>query len=885
VAGAALLCGGPDAPEPGSIEAIARFTTEPRFLSPWVAYVPASASVPSPTRHLGHVAGAAGELTRSEQVYGYFRALAAASPRVHVETIGTTEEGREILLAAIADESAIAQLDRLKESAAALADPRRTGPEEAERIIAASRPAYYFNAALHADETGSAEMVMELAYRLAVSEQPMIRRIRESVLVLINPVSNPDGRDTMVDWFYRHLKGKTDYGALPRQSPPYWGKYVFVDANRDTHQQTQELTRAVHRMFHAFHPVVVHDLHEGLPLLQTWNGTGPYNPHLDPIVTSAFLEMSFHEVTSLTAMGMPGVWTWRFGEGFGHHYLDSVAMNHNAIGRGYETFGNGTAETVERTVRPSALSREWYRPAPLDEGTFRWSMRDHVNYAETAALSILDYTASHAAEMLRNFYRTGYNSWRKGVEGKPRAFVILDDQGDRLRVARMINLLRAQRIEVGRAAEAFAVGEGRFPAGTFVVRLDQPYRNYAVDLLTPQAFPADSPYQPYDDVSWALPIHYGVEAAAIDDPRISDVVLTPVTADVHPTGRVSGSGPVYILKDTGQEALLAARYRLGRFRLEIAERPFRAGDAEYPPGSWILPAQAGLTAALDGVARELGLDFESAAGVPDVARHAAPAARIGVWVPWADTDSIGWIRYTLDRQGVPYTYVRDEEVRAGRLRDAIDVLLYGQVDLDLQAQIHGIPSKWGPLAFRGVPAASDDITGGIGWGGLANLQRFVEDGGVLVTMGNGSTLALEGGLVRFVRRASVDGLSTPGVELRARFTRAGHPIAYGYGPVTTVFRSNYPAYDAPLRWSEMSYCTTCLDGPSDRAAVVLEWGAGGEMVVSGGARNEKALQGRPAILDVPVGRGRVVVFNFNPLHRDLNYSDHRLLWNVILNAR
>jgi hypothetical protein len=419
-----------------------------------------------------------------------------------------------------------------------------------------------------------------------------------------------------------------------------------------------------------------------------------------------------------------------------------------------------------------------------------------------------------------------------------------------------------------------------------VVRLDQPYRNYAVDLLTPQAFPADSPYQPYDDVSWALPIHYGVEAVPVDDPRISQIVLTPVTEDAHPAGRVEGSGPVYLLRDTGQEALLAARHRLARFRVEIADQSFRSGAAVYPAGSWILPAQPGLASALESVSRELTLDFDSAPAPPDVARHAAPAARIGIWVPWADTDSIGWIRYTLDQQGIPYTYVRDEDIRAGRLRETIDVLLYGHVDLDLQAQIHGIPSSWGPLAFtrtprypsHGVPASSEDITGGIGWAGLANLQRFVENGGLLVTMGNGSTLALEGGLVRFVRRASVEGVSTPGVELKARFTRAGHPIGYGYGPTTAVFRSNYPVYERPLRWSEMSYCTTCLDGPPDPGSVVLEWGTGEEMVVSGGARNEKALQGRPAILDVPVGRGRIVVFNFNPLHRDLNYSDHRLLW-------
>ena len=124
-------------------------------------------------------------------------------------------------------------------------------------------------------------MVMELAYRLAVSEQPMIQNIRRNLIVLINPVSEPDGRDKMVDWFYRYLKGKTDFESLPPTSPPYWGFYVFHDNNRDTHQKALQLTRAVHRMFYDYHPTVVHDLHESIPLLQTWNGTGPWNTNLD----------------------------------------------------------------------------------------------------------------------------------------------------------------------------------------------------------------------------------------------------------------------------------------------------------------------------------------------------------------------------------------------------------------------------------------------------------------------------------------------------------------------------------------------------------------------------------------------------------------------------
>ncbi|NTU51660.1 MAG: hypothetical protein HGA94_04375, partial [Candidatus Aminicenantes bacterium] len=503
----------PDKPEPGSVEAIAKFTTEPRFGNPWVAYVPDSATVISPTKYLGHIVGAAGELSSTAKIYGYFRKLAETSPRVRVETIGRSEEGREILLVAVADEAGLRDLDRLKAATAALADPRRTTPEAAEALIASARPVYFFNAALHSTELGSAEMVMELAYRLAVSDQPMIKRIREQVLVLINPVSEPDGRDKQVDWFYRHLKGKTDYDSLPPDSPPYWGHYVFHDNNRDAHQMALQASKAVAKMFFDYHPTVVHDLHESIPLLQTWNGTGPFNKNLDPILLSEWFSMSLAEVGALTAAGMPGVWTWGFSDGWQHVFLDSIGVNHNSIGRGYETYGNGTAETVERVLRAEeeryvnrpVTSQEWYRPMPPPR-KFMWSLRNNTNYMESGCLAALDYAAKNAKEMLRDFYRKSYNSWQKGVKGKPFAFAVAEDQGDRKRVAEMIGLLIAQGIEVGRATAPFKVAEGEFAAGTYVVRLDQPYRNYAVDLLTPQVFPPDAVYEPYDDVSWSLPV-------------------------------------------------------------------------------------------------------------------------------------------------------------------------------------------------------------------------------------------------------------------------------------------------------------------------------------------------------------------------------------------
>ena len=431
-----------------------------------------------------------------------------------------------------------------------------------------------------------------------------------------------------------------------------------------------------------------------------------------------------------------------------------------------------------------------------------------------------------------------------------------------------------------------------------------------MDLLTAQNYPKDGE-PPYDDVSWELPANYHLQAIATEDASIRDARLTPLKEPPHAAGHVSGSGGVYLLKDTGQESLLAARYRLANFEIRIAEGEFERDGAKFPAGSWILSEQTGLHDAIQSAASELGLDFVQVATFPNIPVHVAKTPRIGVWVPWADTDSIGWIRYSLDQRKVPYSYLRDEDIRAGDLRSKIDVLLYGHVDLELAEQIEGLPKSWSPMRFKktsqspsfGTPAESDDITGGVGYEGLAQIQHFIDDGGLMITLGSGSMLALDGGLVRFVRRSSggvprsaagggsasaaaAQGTTrTPGAHVRVTFDRPDHPIAYGYPQRTWVFRQNFPLYNTPRRWLRMAYCTTCLDGPEDRSGIVMEWGdsEAKSFVVSGQAWGEENLIGRPAILDMPVGKGHVVSFNFNPMHRDLNRGDQRLLWNAILN--
>ena len=930
----------PDRPEPGSVEQIREFTTAPEFLPESVAYVPDSDTVPSPAEVLGHQVGAPGELSRVADVHGYFRRLDEASERVQVRQVGTSEEGREILLAVISEPANLAALDRLGEINARLSDPRRTTREEARALAAEGKVVYYLTGGLHSTETGSPEMLMELAYRLAVSERPEIREIRENAVVLITPVLEPDGRDRQVDWYYRHLKGRD----LPWEeiadidSPPYWGRYAFHDNNRDGMQQALALSKAVSDVFWTFRPQIMHDLHESLPLLYIMTGHGPYSRAIDPVTINEWTQMAYHEAGALQAQGLPGVWTWAFFDGWWPGYMNSIANTHHSVGRFYETFGNSSADTFERKLdRVKFLGKpvtevQWYRPWPPGE-TVRWSLRNNTNYMQAGVLEGLGYAARHRAELLGNTWTKAERALEKGRSEAPYAWVFPPEQRDPARLAHLVNRLRAHRVEVHRLTGPARVGGASFPAGSYVVRMDQPFRNAAVTFLEEQKFPADEPNPPYDDVAWTWPLLFGVEGKQIDDRAVLAAameMMALVTEDVVPQGKVDGEGEAFLLRDSGQTALLAARVLLGAHQVDAAEAAFEVRGTRYPAGSWIVQAPA---EAVREVAARTGLDFTAAAALPEVRRHVVDLPRLGLLHTWTDTQDAGWARYSLDQAGFTYALVSADDLRgrnqSGGLGQRFDVLLFPDSWGSFSDLVHGIDPRHGPLAYtktpefpsHGTPDGSEDITGGFGFEGLLALQTFVRDGGVLIAVANAGRVAVEGGLVRRVEEAEAGG-NNPGSELRAKVLQPAHPLVYGYEERPSVFRGNGPLWDVADRdrgLAVLQFGTKQVpekkaaktgggsglgggagtgdievedaDGLTPAAPAAAAQTAPGEkkepesepLVLSGFVKGEKEIDGKPAILDLPVGKGRVILFGFNPLHRSLNLSDFRFAWNALLN--
>ncbi len=896
---------------------IAAHTTDPAYLSEWVDHLPVARTAPSPKQALGYAIGTPGVLTRPERINAYLRELADASKRVEVFSLGQSHGGREMIVAAIASEKNLRKLEQIKAANRELADPRKTDEDRARALAAATPPIYWITAGLHSPETGPPEMVMELAYRLAVSEQDHIREIRDNVVVLITPVLEMDGRARMVDWYYRYLTGVTDLHDSPPRMAPYWGDYTAHDNNRDGLQLTQPLTRNYNEGYHEFLPVLTLDLHESVPLLYVSTGTGPYNEAIDPITVTEWQWIASYEVATATKLGLQGVWTWGFYTGWYPGYLLWVANNHNSVGRFYETFGNSNPNTFTRELDDQEYSgvrlnaREWYRAWPPDRQV-EWSLRNNTNYMQTAVLASLQLAARHGEELLINYYTKGQNAIAAGREERPHAFLIpRAGQRDAGAVERLLTLLTMHRIEL---SEAKADGEYRgvdgpvkVHAGDWLVRMDQPYRNFAKTLLLAQPFPKSAKQTPYDDVAWSLDYMLGVEVVAVDDPAVLDHELTPLKA-VPALAPMIPAGSRWIVDHRGQASLASLPWALPDAKISALRQ---AWDG-HPAGSLIIEGVD--LARLRAAAEQLRLAAQALAELPaQVERVEVNAPRVAVFHTWTYTQDSGWLRYSFEQLGIEYTLIDKDDLRAGEIDDRFDVIVVpNQGWLDFKGIVHGIDRKWAPMPYtttpefpsHGVIDSSPDITGGMGFAGLANLQAFVEGGGLLLGLGSGGLLAAEGGIVRHVDAQPPAG--SPGSHVTTKILRPEHPLAWGYEQINWVFRGNLPIY-AIREWDAgrtvMQFGTKTwaeLERERDQAADIptpaalpepdAEAEAEAEpkpaakppLVRSGIVKQPDKLDHQPALLDVPVGAGRVVLYAFNPMHRHQNEHDFAFVTNALL---
>ncbi|HTX42538.1 MAG TPA: M14 family zinc carboxypeptidase, partial [Acidobacteriaceae bacterium] len=601
--------------DPDYAASVKQWTTKPEFMSPLVDHLPASTTVPSPKDVLGYWIGAPKKLTYYADILRYYDTLAAHTGRVKVIRIGKTEEGRESVIVFVSSEENIAHLDETRANLAKLADPRGLSDADAQALIAQTKPIYTISGGLHSAELGPPEMLMELTYRLATEDSPLIEKIRQNVVVAIVPVADPDGRDRSIDWYYAHNVDVTDYSKLTPL--PYWGKYIMHDNNRDINYSAMANQNLL-RWYLQWHPPIMHDLHESVPFLYIYSGQAPQNPLWSPILYGELPMLSNWDMSQLTRYGMPGVWTHAYVDAWSPGYVAEMATDHNGLMRFYEIFGNDGATTMERTVYEpnpaiqggggmfgNMTKREWYRPNPPYQHVL-WSMRNNTNYAETGVLTSLEFVSAFPQVIVGDFYVKSRDAVTAGTKEAPFGFVLPSDQADPTRVAFVIHILRMQGIEVGRANSQVKLKDGTYPAGSLIVKTNQPYGPLAKTLLGKQVDP-DPDLTTYDDSAWTMGLMTHTEIKPTDDIAVQAVAVDPVD-QYDPQGTVSGAGDpaVYAVPDHGSPNLVTLRYALKDAQVQIAEKPFTVGKTTYAAGTFLVAASAADT--LKPAAKELGLD-------------------------------------------------------------------------------------------------------------------------------------------------------------------------------------------------------------------------------------------------------------------------------------
>jgi hypothetical protein len=486
-----------------------------------------------------------------------------------------------------------------------------------------------------------------------------------------------------------------------------------------------------------------------------------------------------------------------------------LAGMHNGISRLYETFGNGGADTEKRILSPEEYSRTWYRQnPPLPVVT--WSQRDNNNYEESALLTTISYFSQHTHHFLENYYLKSKHSVQKPTLEGPAAYVIPADPAEANRQVELLKVMKRQHVEVQQLAEAATSNlppakrgdkptQETFPAGSLVIRMDQPYSRVADALLDRQFWAPDDPQKhPYDDTGWSFTHLFNVKAVRVVDPAILQAKMTAFDDPASLAGKISGAGSVLAIANTAQVSLLPLVYKLKGAGVQVVDKAFDADGKHYPAGSLLITGTD--DAQITPMLHDLSLDAAHLAAAPTVPAHAATAPRVAFMHTWLATQTEGWWRYAFDTAGVPYDYINTQTV-AGEadLRGKYDVIIFAPVGGGgSQGIINGIPMWNNAMPWQksdltpnlGRIDSTADIRPGLGYDGLAHLRHFVEQGGLLITCEDTAQFAIDMGLAPGVSAGAHGDARVVGTILNTVFVDRDSPVAFGYGAGVPVISAN-----------------------------------------------------------------------------------------------
>ena len=828
-----------------------------------------AAEVLPPESVLGFKVGEDRKLADWMQIVGYFKQLAAASPRVKVEEVGATTEGRPFLLVTVTSAANMARLEEIRRDNLRLADPRGVAEDEADRLIEKGKAIVALNFGIHSTEVAAPQTSMETAYRLATGQDADTLDVLDKTVVLMIPSHNPDGTQKVVEW-YRHSLGMPWEGG---QIPFLYHKYTGHDNNRDWYMFTQaESQLTVKHLYDRWRPQVVHDLHQmGARAARIFAPpyVDPWEPNVDPALIEAVNGLGSYIGARLTSEGRKGVVIHAIYDGWTParaypHTHGGVRILTECASAKMATPIEVAFKDLEPGIGYDAKQAAWNFPDPWPGGT--WRLRDIVDYQLSANRAVLDHAARNHEYWLRTFYAVN----RRAAERRqPYAFVVPAAQKDPLATSRLLWVMREGSVEVHRARAPFTAAGRSFPAGSHVVLMAQPFSAFAKSLLERQRYPdlrqwpGGPPQRPYDVTAHTLPLLMGVEVVTVETPFTADLEKVDAVG-VAPGSIERGRGRFFALGHRNGELVALGRLLRAGVPVRWATAAFLDRGRNFRPGTLLVPENA--RARLEPMARELGFTASpvNASGPSLLLRR----PRVGVYQSYVPSMDEGWTRFVFEKQvGVDYQTLHDAEVRGGGLRARFDAIVLP--DQSRRAMVNGnAPGSMPP-----------EYVGGLGKEGVQSLKAFVEQGGTLVALDSASdmpiaefSLPVTNVLASFNRgdrseEGSADQASKdfycPGAILEVEVEReTTSPLAHGLEP-TGVWFEGSPAFE------------------TKSGILLARYPLRKNPLMSGWLLGEEYLHGKGALVEVPLGTGRVVLFGFRPQYRAQSWSTYVPLLNAL----
>jgi hypothetical protein len=846
------------------------------------AFAAPAQKITSPTEAFGFEPGADRKLADWVQITQYFQQLASESDRVRYAEVGKTTEGRPFVTVTISAPENLAQIEHYKEIQRRLADPRITTAEEAKQLIAEGKTVLVVTCNIHSTEIASSQSATEFAYRLATATSPGLLNILHNVIIVLVPSLNPDGEQLVVDWYKKYLG--TPYEGS--STVVLWHHYVGHDDNRDWSSFTQVETRlAVEKVINPWHPQILYDLHQqGADAARIYLPpfVDPFDPNIDPLIISSINALGSNTALEISGKGKTGVLSYGVYD-FWSPLRDYIAY-HNGLRILTESASANIAtpvnipfERLGRGIGYDSKVASWNFPNPWKGGV--WRLHDIVDYQIDAFFSIANNAAIYRERYLSNFYVIGtralhHSDW-------PYAYIIPADQSDPASAARLVNTLRLGAVDIERASADFDAGGKHYAAGSYIVKLAQPYGSFAKTLLEVQHYPNIPEYpggplqRPYDVTAQTLPLLFGVKAEAVATEF--SVAEEKVDRAKPPAGTVEkSSGNGYLIAGTTNSDLYAL--------FSLLKDGVKAYRIPAQSGAIYIPKQPGIDARLASLAEHFLVSIHAATTEPKGPALRVSLPRIGLYQSWIASMDEGWTRFIFDQNGIPYTRLVDADIRKGDLNQRFDVIVipdnapraittgrggYGE-------ETSAPPPSGGPVqAATRTPPADDpnrpktppEFTGGLGEDGVASLKSFTENGGTIVTLNKASDVyaSATGEVIDALAKVSRRDFYIPGSILEVSVDTT-NPVAFGSTPTVPIFFEQSPSFSVSGNAHSVAKYTS--DNP-----LLSGWILGG-----------KYLNGTSAIAEEPVGKGRIILFGFRPQYRAQSEVTYKFLFNALLYA-